>query len=96
VIAAKRTLATAEDQLVDITGETYDVLSKPGKDMPLNLPEPAEESRWVDISLEQNATLVSSRLAADIARDNVKVAFGCHMPTLDLVAGRSYTQQSGL
>lgn len=95
VIAAKRTLATTEDQLEEITGQKYDSLSKPGTEMPLSMPEPADENRWVEISLEQNATLVSSRLAADIARDNVKVAFGGHLPTIDLVAGRSYTQQSG-
>ena len=41
VIAAKRTLATSEDQLQEITGEKYDSLSKPGTDMPLNMPEPS-------------------------------------------------------
>src|SRR3984957_14310987 len=95
VIAAKRTLATSEDQLQEITGEKYDSLSKPGTDMPLNMPEPADEERWVSTSLDQNLSLVSSRLAADIARDNVSVAFGGHLPSLDLVAGRSYTDQSG-
>jgi outer membrane protein len=95
VIAAKRTLATAEDQLEEITGQKYDALSKPGSDMPLNMPEPAEEDRWVNISLEQNATLISSRLAADVARDNVSVAFGGHLPSIDLVAGRSYSNQMG-
>jgi outer membrane protein len=95
VIAAKRTLATSEDQLLEITGEKYDSLTKPGTDMPLNLPEPADEQRWVDISLEQNSTLIASRLAADIARDNVQVAFGGHLPTVDLVAGRSYTNTYG-
>ena len=95
VIAAKRTLATAEDQLQEITGQKYDSLSKPGTDMPLNMPEPSDEQRWVDISLDQNMTLVSSRLAADIARDNVQVAFGGHLPTLDLVAGRTYSNQYG-
>ena len=95
VIAAKRTLATAEDQLQEITAEKYDALSKPGTDMPLNMPEPADESRWVEISLEQNSALISSRLAADIARDNVQVAFGGHLPTVDIVAGRSYTDQNG-
>ena len=59
--------------------------------MPLK-PGPADESRWVDISLEQNLTLVASRLAADIARDNVRVAVGGHLPTLDIVAGRSWQQ----
>jgi outer membrane protein len=58
--------------------------------MPLKSPEPADESRWVNISLEQNLSLISSRLGAEIARDNVRVAIGGHLPTLDLVAGRSY------
>jgi outer membrane protein len=94
VIAAKRTLATSENQLEEITGQKYDRLAKPGMDMPLLNPEPADEDRWVNISLEQNPTLVSSRLAADIARDNVKVAQGGHLPTLDLVAGRSWQSSS--
>jgi len=94
VIAAKRTLATAEDQLLEITGQKYDHLSKPGTDMPLKSPEPADQSRWVTISLEQNLSLISSRLAAEIARDNVRIAIGGHLPTLDLVAGRSYLHTS--
>jgi outer membrane protein len=61
--------------------------------MPLKSPEPADESRWVNISLEQNLSLISSRLGAEIARDNVRVAVGGHLPTLDLVAGRSYQRQ---
>src|SRR6516225_10091176 len=94
VIAAKRTLATSEDQLQEITGQKYDALAKPGTDMPLSNPEPADENRWVNISLEQNLTLISSRLQADIARENVRVAEGGHLPTLDLVAGRSYNYTS--
>jgi outer membrane protein len=94
VIAAKRTLATSEDQLQEITGQKYDSLSKPGPDMPLNNPDPADQSRWVNISLEQNLTLISSRLAADVARENVRVAVGGHLPTLDLVAGRSWNYTS--
>src|SRR5215467_10083245 len=94
VIAAKRTLATSEYQLQEITGQQYDALAKPGPDMPLNNPEPADQDRWVNISLEQNLTLISSRLQADIARENVRVAFGGHLPTLDLVAGRSWNYTS--
>jgi outer membrane protein len=92
VIAAKRTLATAEYQLQEITGEKYDELAKPGTSMPLKGPDPEDESRWVNISMEQNLNLISSRLAADIAHDNVRAAFGGHLPTLDLVAGRSYNK----
>jgi len=91
VIAAKRTLATAGDQLSEITGQKYDSLNKPGEDMPLNTPEPANEDRWVSVSLDQNVSLLSSRLAADIARENVRIAFGGHLPTLDLLASKSRT-----
>jgi len=92
VIAGKRSLALTEDQLQEITGEKYDRLAKPGTEMPLKGPEPEDESRWVNVSLDQNLNLVASRLGADIARDNVRAAMGGHLPTLDLVAGRSYTQ----
>jgi outer membrane protein len=92
VIAAKRSLANTENQLEEITGEKYDRLAKPGGDMPLTGPDPQDETRWVNISLEQNLSLIASRLGADIARDNVRSAMGGHMPTLDLVAGRSYNK----
>jgi outer membrane protein len=92
VIQAKRQLATAQYRLQEITGQQYDHLSRPGTDIPLKGPEPVDESAWVDISLAQNLSLISSRLAADIARDNVRAAVGGHLPTLDLVAGRSYTK----
>jgi len=91
VIAAKRTLATAGDQLSEITGQKYDALNKPGDDMPLNTPQPANEDEWVTVSLDQNVSLLSSRLAADIARENVKIAFGGHLPTLDVIASKSRT-----
>jgi outer membrane protein len=94
VIAAKRALALSEDQLQEITGQKYDRLAKPGTDMPLRNPAPADESRWVQVSLDQNLSLISSRLAAEIARDNVRIAIGGHLPSLDLVAGRSYQRQN--
>jgi outer membrane protein len=95
VIAAKRTLATAGDQLSEITGQKYDSLNKPGDDMPLNTPQPANEDQWVTVSLDQNVSLLSNRLAADVARENVRVAFGGHLPTLDLVASKSRTTSDG-
>jgi outer membrane protein len=43
----------------------------------------------VELSLDQNQTLVATRLGADVARDNVQVAFGGHLPTIDIVAQRT-------
>jgi outer membrane protein len=48
----------------------------------------------VSTSLEQNLALISSRLSADIARENVRVAFGGHLPTVDIVASNSDSNAS--
>ena len=94
VIASKRQLASTEELLREITAEKYQVLAKPGDAMPLKSPDPADEEQWVARAMDQNLSLVSSRLAADIARDNVRAAFGGHLPELDLVASRSNSDQT--
>src|ERR1700723_2533035 len=88
VIAAKRTLASTWELLREITGEGFDYLARPIEPFELATPDPTSEDRWVDMALQQNLSLVSSRLAADIARENVSAARGGHFPTLDLVASR--------
>jgi len=94
VISAKQSLATAEDQLEVITGRQYARLSEPGTGMPLVTPNPADQNQWVQTSLQQNLTLIASRLAADVARDNVRVAFGGHLPTISLVASRTFNSSN--
>jgi outer membrane protein len=44
--------------------------------------------QWVELSMNQNLSLISSRLAADIARADVGIARGGHFPTVDLVGSR--------
>jgi outer membrane protein len=95
VIAAKRTVATAEESLREITGDLFDSLARPVEPFQLTNPDPLSEDRWVDMALQQNLSLVSSRLAADIARENVSSARGGHYPSLDLVANGYKVQQNG-
>ena len=85
VIAAKRVLSTREELLRELTGELFRELQSPGEDMPLKTPVPLDESEWVEVALEQNLALQSSRLAADIAKENVRLARAGHYPSLDLV-----------
>ena len=94
VIGDKQSLATAEDQLQVITGRQYPTLSEPGADMPLLMPSPANQNQWVQTSLQQNLTLIASRLAADVARADVQVAFGGHLPSLSLTASRSFNSST--
>lgn len=89
VIATKRSLATAEELLREVTGRRYAQLAAPREDMPLKTPDPADAERWVEVSMNQNLALVSSRLAADIARDDVGIARAGHLPSIDLNAVRN-------
>jgi outer membrane protein len=90
LIQAKRNLATAQERLRELTGETFDVLEKPGADMPLAGPNPASPEDWVQLAMQQNARLISSRLAADITRADIGFERGGHFPTLDVVVSRSH------
>jgi outer membrane protein len=85
VIAAKRTLASTLELLREIIGDPFDSLARPIEPFEMANPDPISEDRWVQMALQQNLSLVSSRLAADIARENASIARGGHYPTLDLV-----------
>jgi outer membrane protein len=89
VIAAKRVLATAQEAVRELTGEAYQTLIKPGEEMPLDQPQPAEEETWVGQALEQNLNVIAARLGVDVAKRNVKIAQAGHMPTVDLFANRT-------
>ena len=95
VIAAKRAMASTQELLREIIGELPTSLARPGDDMPLQPPNPTDEARWVETSMQQNLSLISSRLASDIARDNIKAAFGGHLPSLSLALTKSNNQVTG-
>src|SRR6188768_3409416 len=96
LIAAKRQYATSQELLREITDMQYASLSVPRGTMPLAVPEPADPQKWVEASMEQNLSLASSRLGAEIARDDVRTAFGGHLPTVDLVVGKSHNESADI
>src|SRR5450755_5167064 len=95
VIAAKRQVASAQEFLREITGDLFDTLARPIEPFELANPDPVSEDRWVEMALQQNLSLVSSRLAADIARENVSSARGGHFPSLDLVGSHYRATSNG-
>src|ERR1700733_8768734 len=95
VIAAKRSLASTQELLREITGDAFDWLARPIEPFELASPDPISEDRWGDMALQQNLSLVSSRLAADIARENVSASRGGHFPSLDLVGSRYKDTSNG-
>src|SRR5258708_22819933 len=96
VIAAKRVLASTQELLREIIGDPFDRLAVPVEPFATANPDPISEDRWVEMALQQNLSLVSSRLAADIARENVSVARGGHFPSLDLVGSAAKLNTSGV
>jgi outer membrane protein len=96
LIANKRALASAQEALREITGDPFDYLARPIEPFELASPDPISEDRWVEMALQQNLSLVSSRLAADIARDNIGIARGGHYPSLDLVGSAGKITTNGV
>ena len=95
VIAAKRVLATQQDLLRAITNENYQELAGPRDDMPLLAPDPASEDQWVSTAMNQNASLIASRLGADIAHDSLLTAYGGHLPTINVSVSRNWALEHG-
>ncbi len=88
VIEAKRQLASMQEALREITNQDYPSLAKPGSDLTLNPPQPADPEHGVQGGMDQNLSLISSRLAADVARDAVEVSRAGHYPTVGITASR--------
>ncbi len=88
VIEAKRSTATAQEFLREITGQYYENLADAGPDTPLIPPNPADVDVWVDTALNRNLTLQASRIGADISRDQISIQKSGHMPTVDFFANR--------
>jgi len=93
-IGAKRLLATAREFMREITGEYVSKLSAPSPDLPLNTPDPASETDWIDLALSQNLALVSSRIDEQLARDEISFRRNGHYPSIDLVANTGESDTS--
>lgn len=87
-IAAKRTLATAREFMREITGTYVGELAAFGQSLPLDSPAPSGEQAWIDLAMNQNLSLVSSRLDEQLARDEISYRRTGHYPTIDLVASK--------
>lgn len=94
-ILAKRTLANQQEVLRTIIDETPPQLAKPAEILPLRSPDPSDADQWVDLAMQQNRSLISSQIGAQIAKDDVSIARTGHYPTVDFVATRNNTDNTG-
>lgn len=81
-IAAERALATAQEFLREIIDDYVTELRAPRDDLPLRRPDPQDVEAWVRTASQQNLTLVSSRIAAEIAQDEITIQRSSRLPTV--------------
>jgi outer membrane protein len=94
-ILAKRQLANNKEVLREIIGDYPGELAKPRSEIPLVSPSPADETQWVELALQQNLSLQSAQIGAEIARDDIRIARSAYLPTIDFVASRQDIDTDG-
>jgi outer membrane protein len=89
VISSKRTLATNQELLREITGANLEELAAPGEDMPLITPDPQSADEWSQMAMNGNIDLASSRLSLETATFDLGTQKLNRFPTLTLGANYS-------
>jgi len=94
-IEAQRVLATEQERLREIIGDYVTELASPGEEIPLVSPDPRNPDEWVQVAMRQNLALISARLAADIAQDDIAIQRAGRLPTLSFQSGYRFNEQTG-
>jgi len=89
-IVARNDLADAKEALRELTGQYFEQYDALQEVLPLVEPDPINADEWVNIALQSNPSVLSSRAAVDIADSTMRLERSGHYPTLDLTA--SYDQ----
>lgn len=94
-IAAKNDLDVKMAALQQVIGKPPGALAPLRPNLKLNTPSPAALEPWVSSAEQQNFGVVGQQLALEIARREISRNRDGHLPTLDLVASRSHSNQNG-
>ncbi|MHC1480201.1 TolC family outer membrane protein [Frateuria aurantia] len=99
VYVDQATLADDREAMTQLTGKPTGTLQRLRDDMPLQPPQPASESQWVQRALNSNPTLLSSQYTVQADEHSIDVARAGHLPTLNASAsynkGNSWYQHGG-
>lgn len=94
-IEAEHLVRDAREGLREVTGRAYDRLAALGADMPLVLPDPANEEQWIDKALSQNLGLLAAERATQTAEAEIKRQWAGHLPTMDAVGNHVFSSTGG-
>ncbi|CAN5366002.1 TolC family outer membrane protein [soil metagenome] len=93
--AGQNDLAIKLTALEQIIGKPSGELATLRPGVQLTPPQPAQIDKWVSGAETQNYGVIGQQLALEIARREIRKSRAGHMPTLDLVASRNHTNQTG-
>ena len=94
-IAAQNDLEVKRTALQQIIGKPPTSLSVLRAGVTLTPPSPAAIEPWVSSAEQQNFSVIGQQLALEIATREIRRSRAGHYPTLDLIASRSRSAQSG-
>lgn len=92
--AAQSDLDIRRTALQQIIGKPPAELATLRPGVKLNAPEPAQIDQWVNSAETQNYGVVGQQFALEIAQREIKRNRAGHLPTVDLVASRTHSNQS--
>ncbi len=94
-ITAANDLEVKKEALRVLTGTAPGELARLVEKIELRPPEPADMNKWVENASTGNQRIESQKKSLEIARKEVEKIQGGHYPTLDLTAGRTYSDAGG-
>jgi outer membrane protein len=94
-ILAINAVDNSREALSEITGEYIMELSALGESIQLITPQPENIDNWTGIAQEQNLQVIAAKHALETAQQAIKIEQSGHLPTLDVVASRSFDSSGG-
>jgi len=94
-IAAQNDLLVKRQALRTVTGKEYDNLKDLKSGVKLAAPQPNDIGKWVESAEQGGLTVQLGQLGLEIASKEIEKQRAGHLPTLDLVASRGRSSQTG-
>lgn len=95
-IAAQNDLEVALSKLQQIVGQPIGDLAVLRRDVKLSMPQPAQIDTWMGSAQRDNYSVVAQQIALEVAQSEIKRNRAGHAPTVDLVAGRNFSNQNSV
>jgi len=95
-IIAQNQVDNAHEGLIEITRTPVATVAPLVEEVPLVRPTPENPDQWVENAQKQNLQLAAAEAGVEVARQEMKRRESGHLPTLDLFASHSWSDNSNL